>query len=279
MRPSCGRSRIRKDGPATEGGINIRTNLAHGRPIAYGSEGDLARVISNLIINAIDAMPMGGTLTISTGFSGRMVEFRVTDTGIGMSEEVRRRAEEPFFTTKGDEGSGLGLAIVHGIVERHRGELTIESIAGAGSTFTIRLPMGDAGPQLEEPEEESGAIGGLHILVADDDEMVRELIAEYLISADNTVETASNGREALEMWHAGSFDLVITDRRMPELNGDQFASTIEDMSPGFPVIMLTGYGDMMHDIGEAPRGVDLVISKPVSRDKFLQEVSRLMKRN
>tara|TARA_Y100000588_G_scaffold74589_1_gene77443 strand:+ start:3926 stop:6475 length:2550 start_codon:yes stop_codon:yes gene_type:complete len=269
----------RRDGPATEGGINIRTNLAHGRPIAYGSEGDLARVISNLIINAIDAMPMGGTLTISTGFSGRMAEFRVTDTGIGMSEEVRRRAEEPFFTTKGDEGSGLGLAIVHGIVERHLGELTIESIAGAGSTFTIRLPMGDAGPQLEEPEEESGAIGGLHILVADDDEMVRKLIAEYLISADNTVETASNGREALEMWHAGSFDLVITDRRMPELNGDQFASTIEDMSPGFPVIMLTGYGDMMHDIRESPRGVDLVISKPVSRDKFLQEVSRLMKRN
>ena len=256
--------------------IDVSTSLAPEQPFVQGSEPDLARVISNLIVNAVDAMKYSGSLRLSTEVRGDMVQMEVIDTGSGMTEEVRRRVTEPFFTTKGNEGSGLGLSIVHGIIERHGGELEIKSVQGIGSSFIIRLPKADPDTVNLDNLNESNVIRDLRILLAEDDVLVRDLIVAYLTSMGNSVKAASNGKEALEMWDHEEFDLVLTDRKMPQLTGDELAAAIKFADPTFPIIMITGYGDIMKDVGEVPKGIDAVVGKPVTRDALSRTISRVI---
>jgi CheY-like chemotaxis protein len=253
--------------------IEVKKGLAEVDAIA-GSEAELHEMLTNLIFNAVDAMPDGGALTFRTRQNGDKVVLEVGDTGIGMSEDVRRHCLDPFFATKQESGTGLGLSTVRGSVKRHGGEITVESEEGEGTTFRIAFPRG-----VEEEEEESERTGrgpgSLKILVVDDEEEQRELLKEYLCGDGHRVQVAPDGREALRKFMGGYYDLVITDRSMPEISGDRLAAQIKAEAPEKPVIMLTGFGDMMDAAGEEIEGIDSVLSKPVSLDELRDAITEV----
>ena len=197
----------------------------------------------------------------------------MTDSGIGMTAEERARCLEPFFTTKGERGTGLGLAVVYGIVQRHNGNIDVASEKGRGTTFTVTFPMTDttATPAPELAEQISSA---LRILVADDQEIICELIAEYLRADGHEVTMAFDGTAALQKFKAGAFDLVLTDQSMPGLSGTQLAVLTKAERAGVPVILLTGFGDEMQAAGQLPEGIDLVVSKPISHADLRRAVAR-----
>jgi signal transduction histidine kinase/ActR/RegA family two-component response regulator len=246
-------------------------------PRILGSESELRELLTNLIFNAVDAMPEGGTIRIRTGLreaasgdAAPQVFLEVSDTGTGMTDEVRRRCLEPFFSTKGERGTGLGLPMVFGIVKRHRGTMDIESTVGKGTTFIVLLPA-DASRTREAPARAAVPIGPLRVLVVDDEPIARDVLTEYLTGDGHQVETAANGREGFDKFKAGAFSVVITDRAMPEMGGDQLAAMVKEQAPSTPVVLLTGFGDLMNAAGEKPDGVDLVVKKPI-RLSTLREV-------
>jgi signal transduction histidine kinase len=254
-------------------GATIRMNADLEKiPQIAGDAAELREALTNLIFNAVDAMPGNGTITFKTRIEAGHVLLQVSDTGTGMSEEVRQRCMEPFFTTKGEHGTGLGLAMVYGILQRHGATLSIESALGKGTTFTCRFPIktiewklvGIAPATLGQP---------LRVLVVDDQPVLCEITAQHLTLDWHTVETAENGHAALEKFKAGDFDLVITDQAMPEMNGDQLALAIKQLKPAIPVIMLTGFGD---EAGERCAAIDLVLNKPVSHLTLRQALVKVM---
>jgi CheY-like chemotaxis protein len=238
-------------------------------PQIPGDEAQLREALMNLIFNAVDAMPDGGTITVRTSRTPDSVMLEVSDTGTGMTDEVRSRCQEPFFTTKGQHGTGLGLSMVYGILQRHSGTLEIQSALGKGTTFRMSfsldgLPQVPASTAPAEPGQRPQTVPQLRVLVVDDEEAVRGIIVAYLQRDGHRVETAGSGQEALQKFHPGKFDLVITDRAMPRMNGDALAQAIKRSAPQQPVILLTGFGDLMGTHGEHPEGVDVVLGKPVS---------------
>jgi PAS domain S-box-containing protein len=265
--------------------ISVCTELVSVPPIA-GSETQLREALTNLVFNAVDAMPRGGTVSLRTRLLGQSVALEVSDTGMGMTEEVRRKCLEPFFSTKGDRGTGLGLAMVHGIVQRHNGLLEITSVPGQGSTFTLLLPVPLPDPAPEQSpagEKAAGAARRLRVLVVDDEPVVRQVTSAYLAADGHAVVAAGGGKEALAQFVAaareaggegGSFDLVVTDRAMPDMSGDQLAAAIKRYSPATPVLLLTGFADLMN--GERPEGVDAVLRKPATIASLRQTVLALL---
>jgi PAS domain S-box-containing protein len=257
--------------------IQIATDIADV-PVILGDAAGIREMLANLIFNAVDAMPRGGTISVRARCEGGDVRLDVTDTGIGMSEEVRQRCLEPFFSTKGQHGTGLGLSLVHATVEQHRGTLVVESEPGRGTTFVIRFPLharpapGRADDTRAEPPRE------LRILVVEDDPMVRLGVVAQLSTQGHFVDTAANGREGLDKFMSGRFDLVVTDRAMPEMGGDELAASIERLAPDTPVIMLTGFGDLMQAKGEQPAGVDAVVGKPVTLDALAGAIQQVRRR-
>jgi signal transduction histidine kinase len=177
--------------------------------------------LANLIFNSVDAMPDGGLITIRTYLNGEYVVLEVSDTGIGMTEEVRLRCFEPFFSTKAGRGTGLGLSVVYGIIQWHKGMIAVDSEPGKGTTFTIRLPIQAEEQAESEYKEVEATIRSLHILLVDDEQLVLDVLTAYLTEGGHTFETATNGREGLEKFYKGKFDLVVTDRAMPDMNGIQ----------------------------------------------------------
>ncbi len=243
--------------------IQIVTELERIRAVA-GSEADLREALTNLIFNAVDAMPQGGTITVRTRSANSRVIMEVTDSGTGMTEDVRQRCLEPFFTTKGDRGTGLGLSMVYGILQRHQGTVEIETALGKGTTFRLSLPAAQERPPTSKRDPAPVSIRPLRVLLVDDEGSVRQILREYLIGDEHVVETAANGREALDKLPKAAFDVVILDRAMPGLSGDQVAVAIKELRPELPVILLTGFGNMMQATGETPPGIDLVLGKPVT---------------
>jgi signal transduction histidine kinase/ActR/RegA family two-component response regulator len=356
--------------------ITVKTDLERV-PTVLGDEAELREAFINLIFNAVDAMPEGGEILFRTLVDGDHLAVVVSDTGTGMTDEVRRRCLEPFFTTKNERGTGLGLASVYGTIERHKGTIEVESQQGKGTTFKIRLPIQSAteGAQIPEPtrsplslhvqhvsdepvkcqvlpsamvgiqtpeptrppyshqvalvrdesvkrqvlpppmmsiqtqeptrplhsryapkvtdeplayqalpsttedgeenEEPTHSPHSLHVLLVDDEPQVRGLLVEYLAIDGHTVETAVNGNEGLERFRLGTFDLVVTDMAMPEMNGSQLSEAIERINPGTPIIMLTGFGDLMNAEGATHRGTALVVGKPITLSGFRQAVSQV----
>jgi signal transduction histidine kinase len=244
-------------------------------PNIAGSPAELREILTNLIFNAVDAMPKGGRLCFRTRCRGKTVRLQVSDTGMGMTEEVRRNCLEPFFTTKGEKGSGLGLAMSYGIIRRHGGRITIESALTKGSVFTIYLPVPKEALKPLEVEFDK-SVAALRILVVDDHAGIREIVSAYLAEDRHIVETAANATEALEKFQLGQFDLVITDRAMPEVNGDQLAASIKEIKPQEPIIMLTGFADLINANGGPSRHVDLVLSKPARLDDLRKAIVEVM---
>ncbi|MBC8229705.1 response regulator [bacterium] len=258
--------------------IDIEADLQEV-PLISGNEEELREVLTNLILNAVDAMPKNGTITLRTRFEGKQVVLEVSDTGVGMTEEVKQRCFEPFFSTKQERGTGLGLAMVYGIINRGKGTIEILSEPGRGTTFIINLPIQIKQQVKERGKETEVPLRSLHVLVVDDETMVRDVVTKYLTADGHTVETATNGREGLEKFHSGRFHLVITDRAMPDMGGVQLAALIKQLAPKMPIIMLTGFGDIMAAQGTMPEGVDFLLSKPITLTAFREALAEFLKQD
>jgi signal transduction histidine kinase/CheY-like chemotaxis protein len=250
--------------------VRVVSKVAVMPPVA-GNESALREMLTNLVFNAVDAMPQGGTISITARREGETARLQFSDTGIGMSDEVRRRCLEPFFSTKGHQGTGLGLSMVFGIVERHKGSLDLQSEPGKGTTFVITLPFhranSVAAASLPSPEKSRS----LNVLVVDDEPRVRELLRETLHADGHTVDVAEGGAEGLRKFSAGTFDLVVTDKAMPGMSGDQLALAIKQRLPRTPIVLLTGFGQFLDK--EKMPFVDVLITKPVDLLVFRQAIA------
>jgi signal transduction histidine kinase len=266
-------------GQALAEGVNIEVRTEFGHvPTVPGNEQELRELLVSLIFNCVEAILKRGTITIRTTVRGRWLVLTVADDGVGMTEEVRARCLEPFFSTKEEEGNGLGLGSVYGIVRRHEGQIDIQSEVGRGTTVAVSLPLDRGSRAPAAPKVDRGASAPLRILVVEDEPLVREVIGAYLEEDLHTVTLAENGRDALEKFKAGEFDVVLTDRAMPEMNGDELAAEIRKLSPAQPVVLLTGFGDLMASAGEKPAGVDLVVGKPFNLTSLRNALATAMGR-
>ena len=252
-------------------GISIEiTTEFQDMPAVCCNRTQIREAFLNLVLNAIDAMPGGGAITIRGRAlrPEKAVEIEVSDTGAGMSPETRQRLFEPFFTTRGEERSGLGLPITHAIIAAHNGTIRFESSPGRGTAAIVRLPMEEAGAGAAATADIPPPVLSmktLRVLFVDDNPVVRELITEYLEADNHTFETAESGAEGLRKLEKGHFDLVITDSAMPGMSGSEFAKSIRKSNRDIPVIMLTGFGQIMQSGNNLPAGVSMVLSKPVTR--------------
>jgi GAF domain-containing protein/CheY-like chemotaxis protein len=262
-------------------GIQIAFGQKLGKiPLILGNPSELREVLTNIIFNAVDAMPYGGQITISTQRQADdWVEVRIADTGIGMTEEVKKRVFDPFFTTKGVTNSGLGMSVSYGIVKRHGGETLIESESGKGTTFILHLPTGYGEEKVEEkvlkrkPVEE---VRSARILVIDDEESVRKILSQMLKAKGYEVVVASDGEEGIEKFKNERFDLVFTDLGMPRISGWEVGKTLKGMDPKVPIAMITGWGVELNKEKMNESGIDLIVSKPFNFDQVVQLVSEAM---
>lgn len=236
----------------------------------------LAEALTNLVLNSVDAMPAGGTITMSASSDGHRVAITVTDTGVGMPEEVRLRCLDPFFSTKGERGTGLGLSICHGVIQRHDGLIDVTSKPGHGTSIRIRLPV--AGNDVAKDQ---GVAHGTsdrkwnRVLVVDDDNRTRTAVSMYLKGHVGEIVLASSGQQGIDLIRQQKFDVVITDRAMPDVNGDEVAMAVKTASPSTPIVMLTGLGDIMRTKADNPEGVDKVLSKPITGAELLEALRTL----
>ena len=253
----------------------VVTSLAAVPPVS-GDPAELREALTNLILNAVDAMPDGGTLTLATRAEADAVVVTVADTGAGMTDEVKRRLFEPFFSTKGVKGTGLGLSLTFGIVSRHGGQIDVDSAPGRGTRFTLRFPV----PSLAGEEAPGTARAPVALdarparcLVVDDEELVREMLSDLLAHAGHAVVGAAGGAEAIERFRAEEFDLVLTDLGMAEVNGWQVARACKELRPDVPVLLVTGWGVELSGQELAAHGVDAVLAKPLRVDDLLGAVA------
>ena len=251
--------------------IHMQTDLAAGLPTIMGAESEIRDALTNLVLNAVDAMPQGGILTLRTQVpEPTQVRVEVIDTGIGMDEATRTRCLEPFFTTKGERGTGLGLAMVYGMLERHGGEVQIESEPGRGTSIRLNFPAavdravtGD-GREIVPPQRPSQP---LRILFVDDDPIVLRSLGDTLEQDGHVVVLADGGQRGIETFRAAHergepFAAVITDLGMPHVDGRTVAVAIKSRAPEVPVILLTGWGHRLLAENDRPPSVDRVLSKP-----------------
>jgi PAS domain S-box-containing protein len=269
-------TRTRWQNEARAAGLNVDVTLnAEGGLLTLGNASELREVFVNLIVNAVDAMPQGGGLTICCNRNGERLRLRFADTGTGMKEEVRERVFEPFYTTKGVLGTGLGLAVSYGIIERHQGLISVESKVGRGTTFYIDLPRAESTVPAKQENRPDAPTASLSVLVVDDEQFVRETLAEMLVDLDHKVVTVDGGREAIEKVSSDDFDLVFTDLAMPEMDGWETARAIRKRRPDLPVVLVTGYGATT----QPPSGeLDLVagiIGKPFDFEQVMGTIARV----
>ena len=261
--------------------IKVQLFLDRVAPIS-GDEGELKEVLTNLVINALDAMPNGGTLTIETRQENEEVIISIADTGVGMTPEVKRRIFEPYFSTKGSSGTGLGLSVVYGIIGRHRGRIKVESAPGKGSTFRVILPsLSPAGVEHGVPasgsknEAVTRRKAKNKVLVIEDDPVLGEMMQTMLGQADFQAELAAGGREGLESFKRSEHELVLTDLSLPDISGREVAREIKRLSPQTPVILITGQG-IPNPQHLKKDGIDAFLLKPFRKDELIHQVEQLL---
>ena len=267
-------SRWREE-PSSRGiSIDVRTSLGEV-PAVGGDPVELREALTNLVLNAVDAMPDGGALSLRTARTDDgQVELSVSDSGVGMPESVRQRIFDPFFTTKGAQGTGLGLSITYGILTRHRARVTVESEPGQGTTFRIVFEPG-AGFDVVEPIVPVAAPTGasLRCLVVDDEDAVGTVLGDVLETTGHSAVVLTSGAEAIERFRSESFDVVFTDLAMPGLSGWQVARAVKAVAPAIPVFLVTGFGVELSADERRAHGVDLVLSKPLNIQSILDAVA------
>lgn len=247
--------------------INFDLHI-RSKAIVRGDASELRDVLVNMVFNSVDAMPAGGCLTLIVEEVNEWVEISVSDTGTGMSAEVRSRIFDPFFTTKGTAGMGMGLAVSYSIIRRHEGTIEVETEVGRGTTFRIKLPIAEgsaspqtaaeAGNQLTLPPPSAPP----WILVVDDEDYIREVLREILELAGYKVILAANGSEALRLFDAGSFGAVFTDVGMPGMSGWELARAIRERDHSVPLTIITGWGETIGSDKQKAMQIDWVVTKP-----------------
>jgi signal transduction histidine kinase/ActR/RegA family two-component response regulator len=230
-----------------------------------GLPGDIRAALLNLVQNAVDAMPEGGTLTMRTFEEGTDTCLAIRDTGVGMSADVRERAFEPFFTTKGFRGSGLGLAEVYGIARRHRGTAIISSVPGRGTEVTLRLPRAmESAPSRAVPNAMRETVSPQHILLVEDHDDGREFLRRILLSDGHSVDavaTCADARAQLTSNAATPYDLMLTDVGLPDGSGWDLVRHVRRHLPDVRVGVITGW-EPTGDPGES-HGAEFVLRKPL----------------
>jgi signal transduction histidine kinase/ActR/RegA family two-component response regulator len=258
--------------------IQLSTELADDLPNIMGSEAEIRDALTNLIFNAVDAMPDGGTLLLKTrvltsgsraaGNAARHVELEVTDTGIGMDEETRKRCLEPFYTTKGERGTGLGLAMVYGMVQRHSADLQIRSSPARGTSVALVFSVTEDPGSIATPGVASRPLAQrLRILLVDDDPLLVKSLRDVLEQDGHVVAVADGGQKGIDTFAAAlaqgtPYSLVMTDLGMPYVDGRKVAASIKAASPQTPLILLTGWGKRLQVENDIPAHVDRLLSKP-----------------
>lgn len=274
-------------------GITVETvgDFTAAVPDLIGIESEVREALTNLVLNAVDALPNGGKITLRTRVFERdlcpgsdkyptQVVVEVSDTGIGMNEETRTRCLEPFFSTKGKRGTGLGLAMVYGVMERHEGRIEIASEPDKGTTFRLFFPVRNQTHGVADSQTDDTPASPLQILCIDDEPLLRDLLKEMLERDGHAVEVCDGGQSGLDTFRQARqqgrpFDVVITDLGMPYVDGRQVAKTLKEESPVTPIIMLTGWGAFMKDDTTAPVQVDSVLSKPPRSKELRETLGRL----
>jgi CheY-like chemotaxis protein len=257
-------------------GVGYEFTVEGAAPPVAGRPEELREVLTNLLTNAVDAMPEGGRCVVLLEAEGDWAVVSVRDTGVGMEEDMRRRVFEPFFTSKGPRGTGLGLAVSWGIITRHGGTIEVESVPGEGSTFVVRLPI-----PVTLPDPVAGAVLApaarpARVLIIEDEPEVQAVLADMLREAGYDVVVAKDGTEGLERVEHEAMDIVLSDISMPGLSGWDVAARLRARFPTVPLGFVTGWGDQLDPERLARMGVSFVIAKPFQTLDVLRHVAQAL---
>lgn len=256
--------------------FRIKKELSPLPPI-MGKPSELREVLTNLINNALDAMPQGGKIGIETFKENKWVCLKIEDTGVGVPPHILENIFDPFYTTKGPKATGLGMSVSYGIITRHRGTISVDSIEDKGTTFTIKIPVRKVGETKKKkvkktPKRKENA----SILIIEDEKDIRTLLSDILSSEGHKVTMASDGKEGLTIFKRRKFDLVFTDLGMPGMSGWEVASAVKKGYPEVIVAVITGWGIQLNDDELKENKVDFVINKPFKVNQILKLTQEAM---
>ncbi|MHC1725249.1 MAG: ATP-binding protein [Syntrophobacteraceae bacterium] len=254
--------------------IDLQLELAPNCFAAINAS-DLREVLTNLLLNAVDAMPLGGTVTFRSRCHGERVILEILDTGIGMAKETAEKIFDPFFTTKGVGNSGLGLSVCWRLIGSCGGDIRVRSKPGKGTTFVIELIKAERA-SITMPDTVLNAFSSCRLLLVEDDLHILNLLRDMLRLKGHKVMSTADGAEALKLIDTHDFDLVLTDLGMPSVSGWEIARRTKAKNPKTPVIMITGWGAQYEDEDLAARGVDLMLAKPLSWGEMMRSIEKLL---
>ena len=272
--PQLTRPKWRDEAQRTGRNIDIELDL-EGEVFVHGTPGELREILTNLVFNAVDAMPVGGEITLHLSSTPECAVIEVTDTGIGMLDDVASRCFEPFFTAKGSGGTGLGLSVCHGIVQRHGGRFEIDTEPGHGTTMRIILRLAVQDELAEREEPIVAALPSRRVLYIDDDLRLRQLVSTLLEELGQKVDLAKSGAEGLELFQQNQYDVVLTDLGMPGIDGREVTRIIKTTRQDVPVIMVTGWGSpSLQQRVDGAVEPDQLVPKPLTLAKLREALEK-----
>ncbi|HWN96421.1 MAG TPA: ATP-binding protein [Methylomirabilota bacterium] len=264
--------------------ILVETRVTPNLPPFQSEQTELRETLTNLVLNSVDALPQGGTITISadiqTTGKDRQLLLEVADSGTGMTEEVRKRCLEPFFSTKDYHGgSGLGLAMVYGVMQRHEGKIEIDSEPGQGTRVRLHFPIGVGVRSAAAHRAKAAECPPLRILCIDDEPLLREMLDQLLKGSGHSVSLAATGKQGIDAFNQARadhrpFDVVITDLGMPAMDGREVARKIKVQSPQTPVVLLTGWGTLVGEDATDASAFDAILSKPPRLGELMNALTK-----
>ncbi len=243
--------------------VSLKTELDDNIHIR-GNKSELTNAFTNLVINAVDAMPDGGVLNIKCKRQDSVIKVIFKDTGTGMTPDIVDRIFDPFFSTKGKKGTGLGLSEVFGTVKRHQAKIEVDSKVGYGTTFTIEFSAQEAPQPIKDAHK--GELPGYHILAVDDEEYLLDTLEDILTEEGHAVDCFLKPEEALKALESSQYDLIITDFEMPGMDGREFAHRAKSVRPMLPVVLLSGWPIALDSDVDMAGVIDAVLTKPFTLD-------------
>jgi PAS domain S-box-containing protein len=264
-------------------GINYYINVEDLKkiPAVLGNPSELREVFVNIINNALDAMPDGGHISFHTREKDESVFLSITDTGKGMSEDVKKMIFDPFFTTRSPEGTGLGMSVTYGIITRHNGKIKVGSKKGMGSTITLSLPMANEAdhPDVSSKPGTEGKVKNLKILVVDDEQDMCEILSDFFTEDGHEVKTVNNGADGISLLKSEYFDLVLCDLAMPNVTGKDIIKTVHTLDKRPKVGLITGWRYKMKDLKREDLKADFVVKKPFKFSELRRDISNVLEAN